>query len=76
MVATGFSPHSRNCRVGHELVQNGECSTVAEGAEALPQMLELIGDKLNNFPLLKVIADVVEHNQPARATFHTLLERS
>ncbi|MEO6077744.1 MAG: NAD(P)H-dependent glycerol-3-phosphate dehydrogenase [Candidatus Andersenbacteria bacterium] len=59
MIATGFSPHSRNCTVGHEIVQSGECSTVSEGGESLPAMMQLLAKAGVEAPLCAGIAKLV-----------------
>lgn len=59
LIATGFSPYSRNCQVGHEIVQSGECITVSEGAESLPQMMQLLGRVGISTPLCSGISDIV-----------------
>jgi glycerol-3-phosphate dehydrogenase (NAD(P)+) len=59
MVTTGFSPHSRNCTVGHEIVQSGECSTVSEGGESLPAMMQLLAKAGVEAPLCAGIAKLV-----------------
>lgn len=66
LIATGFSPHSRNCQVGHEIVQSGECITVSEGAESLPQMMALLDAKGVVAPLCRGIGAIVSGNAPAR----------
>lgn len=67
LIATGFSPLSRNCKVGHEIVQSGECITVSEGAESLPQMVALLGAKNISAPLCRGIADIMSGVRPARS---------
>lgn len=59
LVATGLSPTSRNCKVGQEIVQSGECSTVSEGGESLPAMMELIQRSGVTAPIASSIADIV-----------------
>ena len=66
LIATGFSPHSRNCQVGHEIVQSGECVTVSEGAESLPQMVALLDVKGVAAPLCRGIGKIVSGEVPAR----------
>jgi glycerol-3-phosphate dehydrogenase (NAD(P)+) len=77
LIATGFSPHSRNCRVGQELVVTGECKTVSEGAQSLPQVIALlkIKTKANQFPILEALAGIVIGKQDATTRFHQLLHR-
>lgn len=59
MVATGFSPYSRNCQVGHEIVQSGECITVSEGAESLPQMMQLLERSATSAPIVFRISQII-----------------
>ncbi|HSX25285.1 MAG TPA: NAD(P)H-dependent glycerol-3-phosphate dehydrogenase, partial [Candidatus Andersenbacteria bacterium] len=66
LIATGFSPHSRNCKVGHEIVQSGECITVSEGASSLPQMIQLLESKNIQAPLCRGISDIVSGNRSAQ----------
>ena len=66
LIATGFSPHSRNCQVGHEIVQSGECVTVSEGAESLPQMIALLDAKGVVAPLCRGIGMIVGGKVSAR----------
>lgn len=66
LIATGFSPHSRNCQVGHEIVQSGECVTVSEGAESLPQMMVLLDAKGVLAPLCQGIGAIVSGKAAAR----------
>lgn len=75
LVATGFSPHSRNCRVGQELVMSGECSTVSEGAESFPQLIELIYDNESLFPIYSMLADIVVRKHQTHTRFQQLLEK-
>ncbi len=67
MIATGFSPYSRNCKVGHEIVQSGECVTVSEGAESLPQMVGILERESLDAPIVSVIAKIVSGTAPAQA---------
>lgn len=72
LVATGLSPTSRNCKVGQELVHTGECSTVSEGGESLPAMMELIRGAGITAPIASCIADIVA----GRADASTLLKNA
>jgi glycerol-3-phosphate dehydrogenase (NAD(P)+) len=59
LVATGLSPYSRNCKVGHEIVQSGECSTVSEGGESAPQLMAILDRASVTAPLARAIANIV-----------------
>lgn len=67
MVATGFSPYSRNCQVGREIVQSGECVTVSEGAESLPQMVQLLTNASISAPIISLIAKIMAGEAPANS---------
>ncbi len=67
MVATGFSPYSRNCKVGYEIVQSGECITVSEGAESLPYMVPLLERFAVSAPIVSLIAEIVSGKASAQA---------
>ncbi len=62
LVATGFSEHSRNCRAGKELVELGECRTVSEGIESLPNVKVLLGPKMNSYPVIVQITKKADGN--------------
>lgn len=72
MVATGFSPYSRNCKVGQEIVQNGECVTVSEGGESLPQMVQLLQNASVDAPIVAQIGRIVAGEVPAH-TIDTIM---
>ena len=73
MVATGFSPYSRNCKVGQEIVQNGECVTVSEGGESLPLMVQLLQNASVDAPIVSIIGKIVAGEVPAH-TIDTIME--
>lgn len=59
LVATGFSEHSRNCRVGKELVEFGQCQTISEGVASLPNLKALLAANIESYPMLAAIEAVV-----------------
>lgn len=73
LVATGFSESSRNCRAGKELVETGTCQTVSEGVASLPGLFQLLGGKLESYPVLAATHAVVEKGMPAREAVARLL---
>ncbi|MEX1112297.1 MAG: NAD(P)-binding domain-containing protein [Candidatus Andersenbacteria bacterium] len=74
LVATGFSPLSRNCQAGQELVQSGECITVSEGAMSLPALLRLLEHTRASYPIIDMLGRVVVEKQPAKEQLLALLE--
>lgn len=73
LVATGLSPTSRNCKVGQELVHTGECSTVSEGGESLPHMMELIAHAGIAAPIVASIADIVAGRADASTLYKSVI---
>lgn len=73
LIATGFSEHSRNCRVGKELVEMGECQTVSEGVESLPSLKLLLGADMKLYPVLTAISAMVDGQTSAREALAKLL---
>lgn len=69
LVATGFSPYSRNRRAGDELVRTGKCLVKSEGLLSLPSLLTLLGKKKDKFPLLKVLEKVCINGENAKKVF-------
>lgn len=60
LVATGFSESSRNCRVGKELVELGQCQTISEGVASLPHVRAILGKHIEACPVLAAVGEVVE----------------
>ncbi len=72
LAATGFSPHSRNRRVGDELVRMGQCCLESEGFVSLPYLVELLGDKAKDFPFFFVLVEIIIRHKNAAGTFEGL----
>ncbi|MEX0649453.1 MAG: NAD(P)H-dependent glycerol-3-phosphate dehydrogenase [Candidatus Andersenbacteria bacterium] len=75
LVATGFSPLSRNCQAGQELVQSGECITVSEGAMSLPALLSLLNNTRSQYPIVDMLGSVVVEKQAATERLLALLKQ-
>lgn len=75
LVATGLSPTSRNCKVGHEIVQSGECSTVSEGGESLAQLMELVAQANMVAPIASSIAGIVAGREDASGILSATLPK-
>lgn len=71
LVATGYSPHSHNRRVGDEIVRNGTCTLRGEGLASLPPLIRRLGDKANDFPLLDLVKRICIDCEPAEPAFTT-----
>ena len=73
LIATGFSPHSRNCRAGSELVISGECTTVSEGEVSLPLLFNLIKKDIKHYPVLRALCDIIVSGSNASKRMQRLL---
>jgi len=73
LVATGFSPHSRNRRYGEEIVKNGSCPFESEGCASLPHLLARIGDLRGQLVALDAVARVAVEHEKAAVAFGGLL---
>lgn len=73
LVATGFSPHSKNRRYGEEIAKNGSCPFESEGCASLPFLLERLGDLRGRLPGIDAIAKVVLGHEKAAEAFGGLL---
>lgn len=72
LVATGFSPHSRNRSVGVALVHGTPVTTPSEGMLALPLLIKRLGD-ISPYDFLAAVAAVVEQRTTAAVAYQELL---
>jgi glycerol-3-phosphate dehydrogenase len=73
MVATGFSPHSKNRSAGEAIARKGKSPHVSEGMASLPQLIKVLGPRAKAYPLLSALRAVVVGGKKARAVFEGLL---
>ncbi|MBI4139218.1 hypothetical protein HY479_03655 [Candidatus Uhrbacteria bacterium] len=71
LVATGFSPYSRNRQAGEELIKTGRANK-SEGMSALTSVLFLLKEKKSELPLLLALEEAVIKRQPAKIVFERL----
>jgi len=72
VIATGFSHHSHNHRIGSELVESGECSSKSEGIISLPSVRALLGERTDKAPLLLALDAIIFQNKNAQVAFQEL----
>jgi len=70
LVATGFSPHSRNRRVGESLVTGAPIA--GESTNALPIITKKIGTRASEFHILSALAEIVMNKKDAQEVFGRL----
>jgi glycerol-3-phosphate dehydrogenase (NAD(P)+) len=66
LVATASAVGSRNRQSAEELIKTGKVTVRGEGMVSLESLIFLLGGNLAEFPLLRLIADIVlNHEAPA-----------
>lgn len=75
LVATGFSPHSRNWQTGNDLVKTGKCCIKSEGLIALPTLVKLLGRRAKQFKLFDSIKQIVLDGKSGKTIFEDIIEK-
>jgi glycerol-3-phosphate dehydrogenase (NAD(P)+) len=73
LVATAFSPHSRNRAAGHEFVLSGAAPKDSEGYASLPHLLALIEGETGETPFLDALRAAIVDGDDAEAAYARLL---
>ena len=75
LIATGFSADSHNQKVGFKLGQGLKSEKASEGCYSLPILAKFLGKKINQFPLLSALEQIVVKNKKAKIVFDQLLKK-
>lgn len=73
MVATGFSPHSKNRTLGEHWAKEGKAPFESEGQVSLPQLLEVLGHRTKKYPVLVALKETLLGKKKVRTVFGKLL---
>lgn len=73
MVATGFSPHSKNRTLGEHWARTGKAPHESEGQVSLPQLLEVLGHRARKYPALMALKETLIGKKRVRTVFGKLL---
>jgi len=73
LVATGFSPHSKNRTLGEHWARTGKAPHESEGQVSLPQLLEVLGKRARKYQLLMALKATLTEKKKARTVFEELL---
>jgi glycerol-3-phosphate dehydrogenase (NAD(P)+) len=73
LIATGYSPYSRNREVGNELVKTGTCCLESEGSRSLPIIASLLGQEKNTLPFFTALEEILIKNQNAKTIFENFI---
>ncbi len=74
MVLTGFSKHSHNRASGKDLLEKGELSRKSEGFTALPPLIDLLENDLEDLPLLQALQSIVIEGVSAQEVMESYLD--
>jgi len=72
LIATGFSPYSRNREAGEELVKTGKCCLDSEGVKSLPLLGAMLKKQLKKFPVLHGLYSIIAENKRPQDIFKKL----
>ncbi|MCL5409327.1 MAG: hypothetical protein M1607_00525 [Patescibacteria group bacterium] len=72
-IATGFSTHSKNRRLGLELVITSRSSLRTEGMVSLPILLQLLKFPTGRYKILQSLAEIIITKHQAKFVFTNLL---
>lgn len=73
LVATGFSPHSKNRTLGEAWAKKGKASFQSEGQVSMPALLKTLGARARNYPLLMALKATLVDRKQARSVFKKLI---
>lgn len=75
LIASGFSPHSRNRRSGEEILKWDPKSIMSESVASYPSVVAILGKRINRFPYLTALSGIVLKRKDAHAVFKKFLEK-
>ena len=73
MVATGFSPHSKNRTLGEHWAKEGKAPFESEGQVSLPQLLETLGRRAVKYPALTALKETLVGKKKVKTVFGKLM---
>lgn len=73
LIASGFSPYSRNRRSGEEILKWDPRSIVSESIASYPSAVTLFGGKIKRLPYLTALSSIVLRNKDAHIVFKKFL---
>ncbi|MFA6429245.1 MAG: NAD(P)H-dependent glycerol-3-phosphate dehydrogenase [Patescibacteria group bacterium] len=69
LLATAYSPYSRNRSTGEELIEKKVCERKSEGLVSVEPLMTLLQKKEDTYPLLALVARVIRQSCDARDAF-------
>lgn len=75
LVATGFSPYSKNRETGIMLAKTGQCCAGGEGMVSFPAVWERLGAAAKNYPLLVILRKILINHQDVKKLFENYWQK-
>ncbi len=76
LIASGFSPHSRNRRSGEEILKWDPKSIASESIASYPSAAALLGKRMKRLPYLAALSGIVLRRKDAHVVFKRFLEHA
>lgn len=73
LIASGFSPHSRNRRSGEEILKWDPKSIMSESVMSYPSLVTILGKRVNKFPYLHALSGIILKKKDAHVVFKKFL---
>lgn len=76
LIATGFSPFSKNRETGAVLARTGKCCVGGEGATSFPAVWQRLGASAKNYPILFMLRKILVNHQNVQKLFKDYWQKS
>ena len=73
LIATGFSQTSRNRQAGEEIAKHNKTKIEAEGLSAIPILADAVKNKIETFPILQTLDNIISKREEAGGSLTRLL---
>jgi len=75
LIATGFSPYSKNRMTGVTMAKTGKCCVGGEGAVSFPAVWQRLGLSAKKYPLLVILHQILNNQKNVKKTFDNYLRQ-
>lgn len=75
LVATGFSPYSKNRATGVMMAKTGKCCVGGEGAISFPAVWQRLGSSTKKYPLLVILHQILNNQKNVKKIFENYLRQ-
>jgi len=75
LIATGFSPYSKNRATGVTMAQTGKCCVGGEGVVSFPAVWQRLGVGAKKYPLLVILHQILNNQKNVKKIFENYLRQ-